>query len=54
MVKQGVYAQRIDHYSVLRTILDMYGLPQIGKSAAAAPIDFVWTPRERRDAGRTR
>ncbi len=43
MIRQGVYARRIDHYSVLRTILDMYGLPPLGKSAAAAAIDYVWT-----------
>jgi acid phosphatase len=50
MVKKGVYAQRIDHYSVLRTILDMYGLPQIGKSPTAALIDFVWTDAARKHA----
>jgi phospholipase C len=44
MVKQGVYARRIDHYSVLRMLLDMYGLAPLGKSAAAATIDYVWNP----------
>lgn len=44
MVKNGVYAQRIDHYGVLRTLLEMYGLAPLGKSAGAAPIDYVWTP----------
>jgi phosphatidylinositol-3-phosphatase len=43
MVEKGVYTRRVDHYSVLRTILDMYGLAPLGDSAAAA-IDFVWTP----------
>ena len=42
MVKQGVYAQRIDHYTVLRAILDMYGLPLLGRSANAASIDYIW------------
>ena len=42
MVKHGVYARRIDHYSVLRTLLDMYGLPPLGASAKAATIDYVW------------
>jgi hypothetical protein len=37
-VKPGRYDQRIDHYSVLRTIEDMYGLPYAGESAGAAPI----------------
>jgi acid phosphatase len=47
MVKPGVYAQRIDHYSVLRTLTDMYGLPPLGKGADAATIDFVWAPAVR-------
>lgn len=42
MVKQGVYARRIDHYSVLRTLTDMYGLPPLGRAADAQPIDEVW------------
>jgi acid phosphatase len=43
MVKPGVYARRIDHYSVLRTLLDMYGLPPLGRSTVARQIDEVWT-----------
>lgn len=42
MVKQGAYAQRIDHYSVLRTLLDMYGLPPLGRAADAQPISVIW------------
>jgi phospholipase C len=42
MVRPGVYARRIDHYSVLRTLLDMYGLPPLGRAAEAQPIDDVW------------
>lgn len=42
MVKPGKYAQRIDHYNVLRTILQMHDLPGINESARAAPIDKVW------------
>ena len=42
MVKQGMYARRIDHYTVLRALLDLYGLPPLGNSAAAATIDYVW------------
>jgi len=37
-VKPGSYAERIDHYSVLRTLEDLYGLPHAGASAQAAPI----------------
>lgn len=42
MVKRGRYAQRIDHYNVLRTLEEMYGLPLLGNSARAAPIRDVW------------
>jgi len=42
MVKPGLYSTRIDHYTVLRTLCDMYGLRPIGKSAAAAPITDIW------------
>jgi acid phosphatase len=42
MVKPGRYPQSIDHYSVLRTLEDMYGLRAIGQAAAAVPITSVW------------
>ena len=42
MVKTGVYDQHIDHYSILRTILDMYGVAPFGNSVTAAPIKNVW------------
>lgn len=42
MVKPGQYVQRIDHYNVLRTILQMHGLPGINESAKASSITGVW------------
>ncbi len=42
MVKPGVYAQCIDHYTVLRALLELYGLSPLGRSAAAANMDNVW------------
>jgi len=42
MVKQGKYSTFIDHYSVLRTIEDMYGIKPIGKSAAVSSIQGIW------------
>jgi len=42
MVKPGISAQRIDHYSVLRTLLDFYGLPALGASRDAEAIRGVW------------
>ena len=42
MVRPGVSRRRIDHYDVLRTIEEMYGLRSVGKSADATPITDVW------------
>jgi len=42
MVKAGDYADDIDHYDVLRTIEDMYGLPYAGAAAGATPITSIW------------
>jgi acid phosphatase len=33
---------RIDHYSLLRTIEEAWGLPLLGASARAAPISGIW------------
>jgi hypothetical protein len=46
MVAPGRYPGRIDHYSLLRTIEDMYGLTPIGKSADATPITGIWRTGE--------
>ena len=42
MVKPGKYSETINHYSVLRTIEDMYGLGHLGNSATAKSILDVW------------
>jgi hypothetical protein len=42
-VRPGVYTETINHYSVLRTVEDMYGLPHAGNAATATPISDVWT-----------
>jgi phosphatidylinositol-3-phosphatase len=36
---------RIDHYDLLRTIQEMYGLAPLGKAADAKPITDVWVVR---------
>ncbi|MBW5446300.1 acid phosphatase [Cohnella sp. CFH 77786] len=41
MVKQGTYAQKSNHFSVLRTIEDLYGLPALGESRKAKALD-IW------------
>jgi phospholipase C len=42
MVKAGNYSETINHYSVLRTLEDMYGLSHAGNSANAQPITDCW------------
>jgi hypothetical protein len=45
MVKPGQYNEAINHFNVLRTIEDMYGLTPTGTGAAAASsITDVWNP----------
>jgi phospholipase C len=41
-VRRGSSAQRIDHYAVLRTLEDMYGLRRINESAHAKPVSGAW------------
>lgn len=45
MVKPGESSQRIDHYNVLRTLLDIYELPALGASAEAEKIKGIWKMR---------
>ena len=42
-VRPGVYAERLDHYSMLRTIEDAYGLPALGRAKGASPVSKIWT-----------
>lgn len=42
MVKAGISAQHIDHYSVLRTLLEFYSLPALGASREVPPIKAIW------------
>jgi hypothetical protein len=42
MVEVGPSDQRIDHYSLLRTLEDLYGLPPLGKAADAEPLTGIW------------
>ncbi len=38
MIRPGLYDQKIDHHSLLRTLEDMYGLGYAGNSANVAPL----------------
>jgi phospholipase C len=42
MVKPGQYSESINHYSVLRTLEAMYGLPYAGASANVSAISDIW------------
>jgi hypothetical protein len=42
-VRPGQYKETINHYSVLRTIEDMYGLAHLGLTAKAKPITSIWS-----------
>jgi Phosphoesterase family len=41
-VRPGPYAGMIDHYTMLRTIEDAYGLPTLGRATAASPLSHIW------------
>ncbi len=43
MVKGGSYNEKINHYSLLRTIEEMYHLPFSGESRSAKTIEECWT-----------
>jgi acid phosphatase len=42
MVKPGTYSEKITHYSVLRTIEEMFGLKPLGESRKATPITDIF------------
>jgi phosphatidylinositol-3-phosphatase len=41
-VRASNFSEHIDHYTVLRTLEDAFGLPYAGESANATPITDVW------------
>ena len=41
-VKPGQYDQHMNHYDVLRTLTDMYGLKPIGHGTEAKAVDAIW------------
>jgi hypothetical protein len=41
-VRATASRQRIDHYDLLRTLEDMYGLEPLGHAAEAAPLTDIW------------
>ncbi len=43
-VQPGRYGQPVDHYGLLSTLEDLYGLGRLGMAAAAQPITGIWLP----------
>jgi len=41
-LKNGAYGETVNHYSILRTLEDMYGLTALGSAANATAITDVW------------
>jgi phosphatidylinositol-3-phosphatase len=41
-IRPGSYSEQINHYNVLSTVEQMYGLPKTGYAASAAPITDIW------------
>lgn len=42
MVKKGVFNEKLNHFNLLRTIEDLYGLAHAGQSKAVEPIRSIW------------
>jgi acid phosphatase len=42
-VKPGQYSPRLDHYYLLRTLQEMWGLRPIGHSVQRVPLRGLWT-----------
>ncbi len=45
-VRPARYSKPVDHYNVLRTIEQAYGLPLRGAAATHYPISFIWRHRQ--------
>ena len=43
LVRPGDVANHIDHYTILRTIEDMYQLAPLGTAATTPPVTGIWT-----------
>ena len=41
-IRPGRYAERMNHYTLLRTIEKAYGLPPLGRAAKTRPLSRIW------------
>jgi hypothetical protein len=46
-VRPGLYPEWMDHYTLLRTLEDAYGLAPLGHAREAKPLSTVWTTSPR-------
>ena len=46
MVQAGEYSETINHYNVLRTLEEMYGLPHANNTTTATAITDIWVVPE--------
>ena len=44
-IRPGRYAERMNHYTLLRTIQKAYGLPPLGRARAVRPLSRIWKKR---------
>jgi len=42
-IRPGRYTEPMNHYTLLRTIEDAYGLPALGRAAVLRPLATIWT-----------
>jgi phosphatidylinositol-3-phosphatase len=42
MIRPGTYSKEANHFNMLGTIEDLYGLSRLGKSAGVAPLTDMW------------
>jgi hypothetical protein len=50
-VRPGLYGEWMNHYTLLRTIEDAFGLPPLGYAAQTAPLRTIWTTAPRARTG---
>jgi hypothetical protein len=42
-IRPGRYGERMNHYTLLRTIQAAYGLPALGRAKGVRPLSTIWT-----------
>jgi hypothetical protein len=42
-IRPGGYGERLNHYRLLFTIEEAYGLPPLGRAKGVRPLSKIWT-----------